>query len=345
MNTLFYCNSAACHFDKTPAASIIFFEFFIFVGVLLSLYFLSKIEKRILLKFLTVAVGIFIFESFTHPLWVNAHLGSWAYMYRDVSWVLTIGWTALVLVPVSVIDKFYGRLEEWKRFIMYLFSITFLGVLGETAVVNLGIRSYAPETIELISGRYISLLNIPWDALYYTPVFMALVVGFYKYWELVINKDLVAPVKKVKWLKTLLITALGVLLFEIMIEPMVINAGLPSWSYIYRDVSFLMTGGWILIIWLAVILVNKVFIQFNLVEKFLGYIAVATIITMPIESWLIVSGIRQYGPSATGNFSGYHIPLTNVPVEIAFAIPFYLALIIAFVSYWVFQFNRKKQIS
>jgi len=342
MNTLFYCNSAICHFDKTPTISIIFFEFVIFLAVLLSLYFLSKIEKRILLKFLTVAVGIFIFESFTHPLWLNYHLGNWAYMYRDVSWVLTIGWAVLVIVPISLVDKFYGKLEEWKRFMMYLFSITTLGILGETAVVNLGIRSYSPEAMELISSNYIPILNIPWGALYYVPVFMALVVGFYKYWELIIDKQIVAPVKRVKWLRTLIITALGVLLFEIMIEPMVVNASLPAWSYLYRDVSFLMTGGWILIIWLAVVLVNKFFVHFNLIEKFLAYIAVATIITTPIESWLIISGVRQYGPSASGNFSGFNIIFTNVPLEIAFAIPFYLALIIAFVSYWVFQFNKKK---
>jgi hypothetical protein len=53
-----------------------------------------------------------------------------------------------------------------------------------------------------------------------------------------------------------------------------------------------------------------------------------------VESWLIVNGYRVYGPSAVNNFTGFVTPITNVPVEVAFAIPCYMALIIAFIRYW-----------
>ena len=45
-------------------------------------------------------------------------------------------------------------------------------------------------------------------------------------------------------------------------------------------------------------------------------------------------GYRVYGESAAANFTGYKLVLLDVPVEVAVAIPFYAALIIAFVRYW-----------
>lgn len=336
------CSSSMCLFDKTATLPIIFFEAFIIVGVALSLLFLLKIEKRILARFFIVSMGIFIFEFFTHPLWWNYKMGNWAYVYRDVSWLLTIGWAALILVPTIVIDKYLKGLKEWKKFLITLISITLLGLIGETAVVNLGIRSYSPEAQEVIAGLYIPFLNIPWAAFYYIPVFMALIVSFYKYWSLVIDKQLIIPVKNLKLLSSFAISALGVFLFEIMIEAMVTNDRLPSWSYIYRDVSFIMTGGWVAIIWASVFLVDKLFANFNLTAKFASYVIVATIITLPIEAFLIANKFRLYGPSATDNFSGYHIPFTTIPAEVAFAIPFYLSLIVSFIGYWMFVIYNKK---
>jgi len=339
---LFYCSSPACHFDKFPTGPIILFEFFIFLGVLLTLYFLSKIEKRILYKFLVVSIGIFIFEFFTAPMWHNYHLGDWAYVYRDVSWVLTIGWSMLIIVPSVFIDVYIVKRKVWERVVMYIVSITVLGLIGEILVVNLGIRSYAPETLEVINGNFIPFLNIPWKAFYYIPVFMALILSFFKYWSLLIDKILIPPIKNAKLGRNLMISVLGVFLFELMVEPMVVNSGLPSWSYVYRDISFIMTGGWILIIWLSISLVDKFFIHYDLKEKTILYVLFATIITLPIESWLIINKYRLYGPSAIENFSGYQIPLTSIPVEIAFAIPFYLVLIISFIKYWIYKFDIKK---
>jgi len=171
---------------------------------------------------------------------------------------------------------------------------------------------------------------------------MALILSFFKYWSLLIDKILIPPIKNAKLGRNLMISVLVVFLFELMVEPMVVNSGLPSWSYVYRDISFIMTGGWILIIWLSISLVDKFFIHYDLKEKTILYVLFATIITLPIESWLIINKYRLYGPSAIENFSGYQIPLTSIPVEIAFAIPFYLVLIISFIKYWIYKFDIKK---
>ena len=116
----------------------------------------------------------------------------------------------------------------------------------------------------------LQIVNVPIEGLYYIPVFTALVISFYKYWSLVLDDALVAPVKKKRWLASLGISILGVFLFELMIEPMVVNANLPRWSYIYHDVSILMTGLWVIIIWLSIYAVDRLLIQYSLVVRFLA---------------------------------------------------------------------------
>ena len=336
------CTSMACNFDKVAGTSIVYFEIFIFVMAILSLFFLSKLTNRILLRFIVIAIGIFIFEFFTAPMWHNFRLGEWAYVYRDVSWVLTIGWTTFILVPVVLIDKYLPDAKEWKKFILYLLFVFVLALWGEKSVVALGIRSYGPESMEVIKNNFVPWFNIPWAAMYYIPVFMTLVIGFYKYFSLLIDKKLLMPMRKLRWGRDLIIVLLAVILFEIMIEPMVINAKLPSWSYFYRDVSIVMSGIWIIIIWLSVHLVDKLFIHFTLIKKFIAYIIVAGLVTTPIEAWLIANKFRIYGPSAVENFSGYTFPMFSVPIEVVFAIPFYLALIIASSKYWIYILENNK---
>ncbi|MDO9399344.1 MAG: hypothetical protein Q7T79_01485 [bacterium] len=343
-NLIFFqpCSSSACLFDKAITNPILFFEISIVLITIISLFFLRKIQKRILYRYFVIMMGIFIFEFFTAPMWHNYRMGSWAYVYRDVSWILTLGWSTLILIPATFIDVYMVNRKAWERVVSYILSISVLGLFAEALVVNLGIRSYAPETLEAISGNFIPFLNIPWEGVYYIPVFLALVLSFYKYWSLLIDKVLIPPIKNNKLGRNLMISILGVFLFELMIEPMVVNAGLPSWSYIYKDISFIITGGWILIIWLSISIVDKIFIYCNFKDKTILYVLFATIVTLPIEAWLIVNKFRLYGPSATENFSGYFIPLTTVPIEIAFAIPFYLVLIISFIKYWIYRFDIKK---
>jgi hypothetical protein len=337
------CTSAACMFDKAVTTPIIFFEVFIFVMAIASLLILSKFTNKILLRFAIVTIGVFIFEFFTAPMWHNYHLGNWAYVYRDVSWVLTVGWATIILVPVVLIDRFLKSIPEWKKFLLYLLFVFLIALWAEKAVIALGIRSYAPETMEVIKNHMIPWFNIPWGALYYIPVFMTLVIGFYKFWTLIIDKKLIVPMKNISWGRDLIIVLLAVIFFEIMIEPMVVNAKLPAWSYFYRDVSILMSGIWIIIIWLAVGIVDKVFVHLKLIEKFAVYLLVASLITTPIEAWLIGSGYRIYGPSATDNFSGYKFLFTSVPVEVIFAVPFYLLLIIASSKYWIYILENNKK--
>lgn len=331
---------ASCAFDKTPTGSIIAFEIFVILGTIATLFIMRRLTDKIWQRYAIIAAGVLIFQIFTAPMWDNHNMGPWAYVYQDVSWILTLGWSTFILGTVVLIDHFLPQLRVWQRFALYLASLTVLVIIAEGVVVNLGIRSYAPEVEAVLLGPKIFGVNI--EVLYYVPVFMALVISFYKYWSLVLDDELIAPVKRRHWLASLVISLLGVFLFELMIEPMVVNANLPAWSYIYHDVSFIMTGLWVLIIWLTLYGVDRLLIHFNLVSRFLVYLGVIGVIVLPIEAWFMTNGYRVYGPSATANFTGFETIFTNVPVEVAFAIPLYLALVIAFIRFW--EINLENQL-
>jgi hypothetical protein len=324
--------SVECNCVKTPTLNTIIFELAVIAGTILAFFLLSKFKKNFLKHYFVVMIGVAIFEIFTAPMWHNSHLGNWAYIYKDVSWVLNIGWSSLILSVVIFTDSFFKKISAWKRFFVYLVILTPVIFLLETLVTNIGIRTYSPEVLHALSG--ISLIGTPIEGFYYFPVFIALVIGFYKYWSFMLDKVPVVPLKNVPLFKKLILTFIGVFLFELMIEPMVTNAKLPSWSYIYRDISFIMSGLWILIIWASTSIVDHFFIHFNLTRRFILYLAISALIATPLEALLIDNGYRIYGPTATSNFSGVKSIIFNVPIEVIFAIPMYLALIIGFIRYW-----------
>ncbi len=333
----------ACGFDTTLTPGIIVFELVIAIATMLVLWLGYKKYPDILKRYGLIATGIFLFEFFTHPMWNNAHLGKYAYVYRDVSWVLTMGWTTMVTGVLLLVDTYLPKWKVLPKFFVTIVSLMAMVLVAETVVVNLGIRTYGPEVLDLIGNSWIPGLNgVPWQIFYYVPVFMALVVSFYRYWEIFLDNAPVVPQKRQPWLQTLLVTFIGVFFFELMVEPMVVNANLPQWSYVYRDVSIIMSGAWILIIWLATLAVKRFFIHFNVRSAFISIVTTASMLAIPLEWWLINHGYRVYGPSATANFSGYLTPILGIPIEITFAIPFYLALMIAFARYWEIVIDNKR---
>lgn len=327
------CNTFACQFDPTPTTAVIIFEVFVVLAAIIGVSIVRRYDRRAWRHFLIVAIGIFIFEFFTHPLWLNEHMGRWAYVYRDVSWVLTLGWSTILFVLVKFVDTTWPKLAPLKRFGFYLLLITPISLIGEMAVVNLGLRNYSPESLQVINNHFIGVTGVPWSALYYIPIFMALCIGFMKYWIAVDEDRPVVPLRHQPWLRRLFVSFAAVFLYEMMIEPMVTNAHFPAWSYIYRDVSVVMSGLWVLIIWLALHFAETYFLHWSLMKRFAMTLGLATIFFVPVEGWLIHHGYRVYGPSAAGNMTGLMFPFTSIPLEVVMAIPFYLTLVISFVRY------------
>ncbi len=206
-NLIQNCNN----FDKTATGPIIAFEIFIIIGTIVALWLLSRLENKIWQRYLVVASGVFLFEFFTSPMWNNYNLGQWAYVYQDVSWVLTIGWSTLILSTIILVDKFFAKRHRWQRFSLYLIFLAIIVLFTEAVVVKLGIRSYAPEVRAVFLGP--TIMNVHIEVFYYVPVFMALVISFYKYWHLILDDELVAPAKKRRWLGSLALAVVGILLF------------------------------------------------------------------------------------------------------------------------------------
>ncbi|MEM9539797.1 MAG: hypothetical protein AAGA60_09825 [Cyanobacteria bacterium P01_E01_bin.42] len=330
---MFYPILAHCTFDKSPTIPIIVFEIAIVVGTGIAIFFLSKIKDKIVSRFLILAIGVLIFELFTAPMWHNYRLGGWAYLYLDVSWILTIGWTSLILTVTLLVDRLLAEWKAGQRFLTYLGILTVSVTVLEAIVVNLGIRSYAPEVLADMTGIFVFGVPII-EVFYYTPVFTGLVISFYKYWEFALDEEPLIPSKQRKWLRSLLISFIAVFMFEVMIQPMVSNKNFPEWSYLFFDISFLLTGLWVLIIGFSAIIGEKFFLHLPLFYRFLIVLGITGAIALPLESWLIVNGYRVYGESALHSFIGIEMPIAGVPIEIAFAIPCYMALIITFIRYW-----------
>lgn len=319
------------HFPKDPTTAIYIFEIITFIFALSVLIYAWRKLSYGVVRFGLLCIGIFLFEFFTSPMWNNWNMSCGTYSYQDVNWLLTVGWAGVFLVVTTFIDKTAKEASELKRFGLSLLGLALIVPFLEAWVVNIGIRSYSPEVEAAILG--VKVAGVPLEIFYYVPVFAALVISFYKYWMLVVEKYPIPPPRKMFNLKTLLIAFLGVFLFELMIEPMAINSGLPSWSYVYRDISILMTGAWVGLLCLVYFLVNRFFIDLDIGHRYLISLTLLAIFAIPLEAWFMLAGFRSYGQSAINNFSGYTFWGTAIPIEVSVAIPLYFGLIIPFVRY------------
>lgn len=317
---------------REATSGTIAFEGFVLVGVALVCWLLHRRVANFWWKFLATAAGVMIFEFFTAPLWRNEHLGFWGYLYHDVSWVLTLGWTALIMGATALANALLPKEREVVRYLVTLLLLLVLVLAAENVVVSLEIRHYAPEVEAILSGYKIGV--VPVEALYYVPVFTGLVVAFAGYWGHYVDDTALVPVVRTRWLRALGLTVLAVVLFEVMVEPIVENRHFPEWSYFYRDLNFLLTGAWVVMIAAAALLVQRFLVSRPLPVRFVAVLLLILALALPFESWLIREGYRVYGQSATANFCGLNTWLTGVPIEIVFAIPMYMALVIAFIRYW-----------
>lgn len=324
-------NSPLCNIDKslTPQSTLIII--FTFIFTLATLYIIKNKLSHPFQRFGIMALGVLMFELFTAPMWNTYHLGKFAYYYLDLSWVLTLCWTSMFILDVTLIDKLFPKMKELQRFLLSLLLPLAFTFIGELWLVQAGVRTYAPEVIQT---SLLLLGGVPIEVLYYAPVFSSFIIAFYKFWMFHLDKIPLVPMKKKVTVRNFLICAVGIFMFELLIEPLIENNNFPIWSYIYRDISVVRIGLWIILIASGTTLVDKLFYGMSQFPRYLMYISSISVVFFQMESWLISHGYRVYLESATANFSGFTTPASDIPIEIAFAIPLYLALIIAFLRYW-----------
>lgn len=320
-----------CHFDKSPTQGSLAFIAFVFLATAIASILLKKIQKQLVVRLVIMAIGVLLFELFTAPLWNTYHMGRFGYIYLDLSWILTIAWTTAFLSTITLIDHFLSHLKEWQRFFLYLPFLLLLTLVGELFLTHIGVRSYAPE----IMGESVGFLRgVPLEVFYYAPVFSSFVICFYKFWTFRLDKTPLIPVKKRLTVRNILIILIGVFMFELLVEPLVGNFHFPAWSYVYKDISLVRIAIWIALIGISTTTIDKFFVGLQFIPKFALYISLPSILFFQLESWLINNGYRVYSQSAQANFTGFVTPVSRIPVEVAFAIPIYVTLIITFVRYW-----------
>jgi hypothetical protein len=326
-------------FEKQSTPPILLFEVFVLVGAAIGCWILSRLVDKLWLRLLATGAAVLIFELFTGPMWINERMGPWAYLYLDLSWILGVGWSVLILGIVVLIDKYLPRWNQIQRFAAYLVILLLLVVILEIIVVNLGIRSYAPEVLAATCG--VKLLGAPIEILFYVPVFTSLIIAFYKYWSFVIDDKLPQSRQKRKWGRAIVIAFIAVFLFEVMIEPMIENKNFPAWSYVYHDISILLTGSWVLLLAGGAVASEWLFAKLPIPLRFVASVLTIGVVALIMESWMLMSGYRVYGPSMEACFTGFRMPITKVPSEISFAIVCYLSLIVAFIRFWEVVLDKR----
>lgn len=316
-----------------PTPQILVFEVAVVVAAILTYRFLATRIRHALGHMALIAVGMFLVEFFTGPMWKNLHLGPWAYVYSDVSWILTIAWVVIISLAVYVVERVLRATVPWKRYVLFLAIITPVVVVCDGLVRWLGIRESSPETAAAAGPAMLPVINVPVAGLYYVPVVMTLVYSFYKHWLPAIEPG-AATTRRLPFLNRLALTTIAVFLFEIAVEPMATNVNFPAWSYVFHDITVIMTGLWIAIVAGSTLLVDRFLPRTDARLKFAAYLVLITLIYAPIEAWFLHNGYRVYGPSATADFIGLRTVILDLPIEVLAAIPIYLSLVICFVRYW-----------
>ncbi|MEK7591851.1 MAG: hypothetical protein AAB508_00485 [Patescibacteria group bacterium] len=324
--------------DKTLTPMSTGFIAVVIIFFVLNMLYLRKNFADFLKRFFIMSTGVILFQLFTAPMWNIHHLGMFGYIYMDVSWVITLFWSTLLLLITTQIDQKLKNTKEHQRFIIYIPPILILGIVFEILLSTLRIRYFAPEIISTSFGMVGSL---PMEILFYLPVFAGIVISFYKFWVLILSPALLVPGHHKITLRNLLTAAFWIFLLEIIISPLVVTKGLPEWTYIYRDINVLRISLWIFTIVLTTGAVDFVASKLDTLTHFILYVITGSFIFYQIEGVAINSGMRWFTSSVVQNFSGFKTPLSHIPIEVALAIPIYVILAISVIRYWRIVWDNK----
>lgn len=159
------------------------FELLVIVITIALLIFLQSKNKNSWKVFLITAIGVLLFEYFTQALWFNQNLENWAYLYLDVSWIMTLLWTNVILFSIFVVESLKPKAREVKKFFMSIGIITLFVLIIEWILIRTNIRGYPQVILDLYESLPRLFGIVPLKELIYVFAFMSLVVAFTRYWQ------------------------------------------------------------------------------------------------------------------------------------------------------------------
>jgi len=320
-------------FDKIATPEIIIFEFILVAFSIISIIFLRKKENKVITRWFIGFLIFTLFQMFTASMFSTVRLGLWAYIYIKTSWIMSMAWASFILLSDYIANKYLGKYTI-KNFLLSTVILSFIAILFEAIMMNLGIRVFSEGTLKAFSQTTITFFPF-----YYSFIISLFVMSFYKYWNLKIDNKLITPVKKNNLL-SFFVCFIGILSFDIMTRTMVNNVGFWNWSYVVPNVSIVLTLIGTIMIWLSVTLIDEYLGYFGILKKFVLYFTISIVPVFFLEVFLIGKGMRIYGQETINNFSGFTIPIINLPVEIFLGSTFYLLIVLPFVTYIIFLMNQ-----
>ena len=134
---------------------------------------------------------------------------------------------------------------------------------------------------------------------------------------------------------------IGVFLFEFSTQILWFNRNLYFFTYIGPNINWIITLGWTNIFFFSILIVDK-FYKGKESLRFLSHLIFITIISIFAEGLVLWLGIREYAPEVHSILSGIQFPLINVPIEVLYYMPVFMALILGFVGYFEnLKINKK----
>ena len=159
------------------------FELLVIALTVILLFYLQSKNRNSSKVFLITAIGVLLFEYFTQALWFNQNLETWAYLYLDVSWIMTLLWTDVILFSMFLVEGLRSKASEVKKFFMNIGVITIFVVIIEWILIRANIRGYPEEILKLYESLPRLFGIVPLKELIYVFAFMSLVVAFVRYWQ------------------------------------------------------------------------------------------------------------------------------------------------------------------
>ena len=160
--------------------NLIFELIIVLVTILLYFFMKKQNHKNVLKKLLVLFIGVLLFEIMSEPMWNNYFLNNWAFLYNDVSWIITLGWMNIFMISILVVDHFYKKYSEKTKFWLYLLFVTIITLPIEIILLKVGIRDYSVVLTNTLSGINIPFTLAPIEILIVIPMIAALVIPFYK---------------------------------------------------------------------------------------------------------------------------------------------------------------------
>ena len=287
----------------------------VFVWIFLFLFF-NKYELK---NLIFIIFWVFLYKYLTLSIFGNSDSGYLNSYFPSLStinvfiWMLSI---AEVGLWIYVANKLIEKKKKDKKslynkknvFVITVLFTYIFAIFNEIIIRILDLRIYAPDLEKSLSGY--SFLTIPLESYIYILVGIILIVWIYDY------LDKIFKIKKLKEIKAsffkyFYISFVWMFLIEILVHPIFQNTGLPSFTYIYQDINWLLTIIWALGFSTVIYLIDNVFKKYKFkitkVEYIIFNLFVLFILNLIVFNILFSSWIISLTPLASSYLWGVNI--------------------------------------